>query len=127
MDCIGLWPVGSPSEITLMQCYGYMQTGVLRVLCIFFDHGIPYAYPKGFRKVHVQTTYGSLWISFGLGNTGMDQARVRFGQNSRPKGRNFALNWAQGEVGVSLNKMFFFFFFFRIFIKSFHKQAVMVI
>ena len=70
MDRIGLWPVGNPSEITLMQCCGYMQTGILRVLCMFFDHGIPYAYPKGFRKVHVQATYWSLWISFGLGNTG---------------------------------------------------------
>ena len=37
-----------------------------------------------------------------------------------------ALNWAQGEMGDSLKKKFFF-FFFRIFIKSFHKQALMAI
>ena len=43
-----------------------------------------------------------------------DQARGRFGRNSHPRGQNFALNWAQGEVGVSLKKKkrkkFFFFF-----------------
>ena len=33
-----------------------------------------------------------------------DQARGRLGQNSRPRGRNIALNWTQGEVGVSLKK-----------------------
>ena len=41
------------------------------------------------------------------------QARGRFGRNNRPRCRNFALNWAQGEVGVSLKKkkkkLFFFF------------------
>ena len=48
-----------------------------------------------------------------------DQARGRLGRNSRPRGRNFALNGTQGEVGVSLKKkkkkifFFFFFFFFR--------------
>ena len=31
-----------------------------------------------------------------------DQARGRLGRNSRPRGRNFALNGTQGEVGVSL-------------------------
>ena len=31
-----------------------------------------------------------------------DQARGRFGQNSHPRGGIFALNWAQGEVGVFL-------------------------
>ena len=46
-----------------------------------------------------------------------DQARGGLGQNSRPRGRNFALNGTQGEVGVSLKKKkkkkkFFFFFFF---------------
>ena len=39
-----------------------------------------------------------------------DQARGRFGRNGRPRGRNFALNWAQGEVGVSLKKKMYFFF-----------------
>ena len=39
-----------------------------------------------------------------------DQARGRLGQNSRPRGRNFALNGTQGEVGASLKKNFFFFF-----------------
>ena len=43
-----------------------------------------------------------------------DQARGRLGQNSRHRGRNFALNGTQGEVGVSLKtkkkKKFFFFF-----------------
>ena len=33
-----------------------------------------------------------------------DQARGRLGRNSRPRGRNFALNGTQGEVGVSLKK-----------------------
>ena len=33
-----------------------------------------------------------------------DQARGRLGQNSRHRGRNFALNGTQGEVGVSLKK-----------------------
>ena len=47
-----------------------------------------------------------------------DQARGRLGRNSRPRGRNFALNGTQGEVGVSLKKKKkkkknFFFFFFR--------------
>ena len=49
-----------------------------------------------------------------------DQARRRLGQNGRPRGRNFAPNETQGEVGVSLKKkkkkkkfFFFFFFFFR--------------
>ena len=40
----------------------------------------------------------------------LDQARGRLGRKSRPMGRNFALNWTQGEVGVSLNIFFFFFF-----------------
>ena len=45
-----------------------------------------------------------------------DQARGCLGRNSRPRGRNFALNGTQGEVGVSLKKkkkkkkIFFFFF-----------------
>ena len=43
-----------------------------------------------------------------------DQARGRLGRNSRPRGRNFALNDTQGEVGVSLKKKKkIFFFFFR--------------
>ena len=60
-----------------------------------------------------------------------DQARGRLGRNSRPRGRNFAPNGTQGEVGVSLKKkkkkkkkFFFFFFFFLgtlIFILSPHK------
>ena len=33
-----------------------------------------------------------------------DQARGRLGRNSRPRGRNLALNGTQGEVGVSLKK-----------------------
>ena len=41
-----------------------------------------------------------------------DQARERLGQNSRPRGRNFALNGTQGEVGVSLKKKKKIFFFF---------------
>ena len=44
-----------------------------------------------------------------------DKARGRLGRNSRPRGRNLALNGTQGEVGVSLKKnkkkKFFFFFF----------------
>ena len=48
-----------------------------------------------------------------------DQARGQLERNSLPRGRNFALNGTQGEVGVSLKKKkkkkkkFFFFFFFR--------------
>ena len=60
-----------------------------------------------------------------------DQARGRLGRNSRPRGRNFALNGTQGEVGVSLKKkkkIFFFFFFFflgrLIFILSPHKYKL---
>ena len=33
-------------------------------------------------------------------STTRDQARGRLGRNSRPRGRNFALNGTQGEVGV---------------------------
>ena len=43
------------------------------------------------------------------------QPRGRFGQNNYPREPKFALNWAQGEVGD------------RIFVKSFHKQAVTAI
>ena len=55
-----------------------------------------------------------------------DQARGRLGRNSRPRGRNFALNGTQGEVGVSLKKKkkkkkFFFFLRRLIFILSPHK------
>ena len=54
-----------------------------------------------------------------------DQARGRLGRNSRPRGRNFALNGTQGEVGVSLKKKkkkkkFFFFFFFFFSVTHFH-------
>ena len=50
----------------------------------------------------------------GLPTIPRDQARGRLGRNSRPRGRNFALNGTQGEVGVSLKKkkkkkIFFFF------------------
>ena len=31
----------------------------------------------------------------------------QLGRNSRPRGRNFALNGTEGEVGVSLKKYFF--------------------
>ena len=39
---MGLWPVGSPyiCNITRMQCFGCMHTGVLWVLCMFFDYRI---------------------------------------------------------------------------------------
>ena len=43
---------------------------------------------------------------------GRGSVRGRFGQNTRPRGRNFALYWCQGEVGVSLKNFFFFFFKF---------------
>ena len=54
---------------------------------------------------------------------GRDEARGRLGRNSRPRGRNFALNGTQGEVGVSLKKKKKFFFFLGrlIFILSPHK------
>ena len=51
-----------------------------------------------------------------------DQARGRLGRNSRPRGRNFALNGPQGEVGVSLKKKKKFFFFF--FLKETHFHSV---
>ena len=35
------------------------------------------------------------------------------GQNSGPRGRNFALNGTQGKVGVSLKKIYIYFFFIR--------------
>ena len=38
-----------------------------------------------------------------------DQARGRLGRNSRPSGRNFALN---GGVGVSLKKYIYIYIFF---------------
>ena len=40
-----------------------------------------------------------------------DQARGRLGRNSRPRGRNIAINGTQGEVRVSLKKKKFFLFF----------------
>ena len=56
------------------------------------------------------------------------QARGRLGRNSRPRGRNFALNGTQGEVGVSLKKKkkknFFFFFFFFFFFRETHFHSV---
>ena len=42
-----------------------------------------------------------------------DQARGQLGQNSHPRGRNFALNGTQGEVGVFLKKKKKNFFFFK--------------
>ena len=55
-------------------------------------------------------------------HNGRDQARGRLGRNILPRGRNFALNGTQGEVGVSLKKKKFFFFLGRlIFILSPHK------
>ena len=61
-----------------------------------------------------------------------DQARGRLGRNSRPRGRNFALNGTQGEVGVSLKKKkknFFFFFFFlgRLIFITTQMQAVVTL
>ena len=77
------------------------------------------------------TPYTILYQSFwNFAHVFRDQARGRFGRNSRPRGRNFALNWAQGEVGVSLKKKnFFFFFCFVLEFSSNHstKQAVMAI
>ena len=35
------------------------------------DRNIPYAYPKGFHKVQVWAPWGSMWISYGLGNIRM--------------------------------------------------------
>ena len=37
-------------------------------------------------------------------SSGRDQARGRLGRKSHPRGRNFALNGTQGEVGVSLKR-----------------------
>ena len=49
----------------------------------------------------------ALFLYFKNGN----QARGRLGRYSSPRGRNFALNGTQGEVGVSLKKKKNFFFF----------------
>ena len=60
-----------------------------------------------------------------------DQARGRLGRNSRPSGRNFALNGTQGEVGVSLKKKkkkkFLFFFFRETHFYSFTTQMQAVV
>ena len=53
-----------------------------------------------------------------------DQARGRLGRNSRPRGRNFALNGTLGEVGVSLKKKKNFFFFFFFFLRETHFHSV---
>ena len=37
---MGLWPVGSPYNSTRMECFGYIHTGVLWVLRMFFEHRI---------------------------------------------------------------------------------------
>ena len=50
-----------------LHAYG-RSMGSLHVLWTQ-NRTIPYACPKGFRKVHVRTPYGFLWISYGLGNT----------------------------------------------------------
>ena len=49
-------------------------------------------------------------IRSGTNEKSKDQARGRFGQNNHHKGRNFALDSAQGEVGVSPPPKKFFFF-----------------
>ena len=62
-----------------------------------------------FLFVRTNTKFGIKIIEYDMVR---DQARGRLGQNSRPRGRNFALIGTQGEVGVSLKNNFFFFFFF---------------
>ena len=51
----------------------------------------------------------------------------RFGRNNRSRGQNFALNWTLKSGSLPKKKKKYIFFFFRIFIKSFDKQAVMAI
>ena len=56
-----------------------------------------------------------------------DQARGRLGRNSCPWGQNLALNWAQGEVGVSLKKKKkknFFFFNFHLICTQLHTHKL---
>ena len=44
--------------------------------------------------------------------TDRDRARGRLGCNSRPRGQNFALNWAQGEVGDCLKNIYIYIYIF---------------
>ena len=46
------------------------------------------------------------------------------GHNSVTRGRNFALNGTQGEVGFSLKKKIIFFFFFFFFYRETHFHSV---
>ena len=108
---------------------------------IFIMHVQNYAvcnssYAYDFSSVNFTLQHKKIYLIFGHSkfnstiylNAFWDQARGRLGRNSRPRGRNFALNGTQGEVGVSLKKkkkkkIFFFFFFLGrlIFILSPHK------
>ena len=69
---------------------------------------------------HVASRIGRIWID-------RDQARGRLGQNSCSRGRNFALNGTQGEVGVSLKKKNFFFRETHFYSVTTQMQAVMTL
>ena len=66
MNRMGLWPVASPYNITRMQCFGYIpfiHTGVLWVLCMFFDHGSArYRIRTCTLKGSIRFMYGIVWI-----------------------------------------------------------------
>ena len=70
---------------------------------------------------------GKLFSSFLIQNICRDQARGRLGQNSRPRGQNFALNGTQGEVGVSLKKKKKIFFFRETHFHSVNTQMQAVV
>ena len=72
-----------------LQAYG-RSMGSLHVLWPQ-DRKIPYACPKGFRKVHVREPYGFMWIWYGLGNSIMYAGTVRCHK------RAFVAGWLQGH------------------------------
>ena len=85
-------------RVTEGKIQNLKKEGKMRISTLIFFYTIHFAYLKVYTKFH----------------NPRDQARGQLGRNSRPRGRNFALNGTQGEVGVSLKKKkkkknFFFF------------------
>ena len=66
----GLWPVGNPYNITRMQCFGYMHTGILWVFCMFLDHRVARNRMRtvtGSARFMCRHRMGSCWFHTGLG------------------------------------------------------------
>ena len=63
---------------------------------------------KGIKSLRLEDSITQLWITLYNVSIYRDQSRGRLGQNSRPRGRTFALNGTQGEVGLPKNFFFFF-------------------